>query len=203
MLQLRQSLHYCEGLFDRIPIGKGRHYHVADNHATQMIVQDSTKHFTLHSIVDSDADMVTMFRADHRHAAEVRHALCRRMEAEPAAGGTLRRGPRVPGRRRRASRDPDRRARHEQRRRRRHRSLLEARRHAARLGRAESAAVLHGRAPPGRRAATCRRRASPRSGGASGARCGGRTSATTRRRAPRRAPSSCASPTSSSASRTR
>jgi 2-polyprenyl-6-methoxyphenol hydroxylase-like FAD-dependent oxidoreductase len=62
MLTLRQSLHYCEGLFDSIPIGKGRHYHVADNHATQMIVQDSTKHFTLHSIVDSDADMVTMFR---------------------------------------------------------------------------------------------------------------------------------------------
>jgi 2-polyprenyl-6-methoxyphenol hydroxylase-like FAD-dependent oxidoreductase len=61
MLQLRQSLHYCEGLFDRIPIGKGRHYHVADNHATQMIVQDSTKHFTLHSIVDSDEDMVRMF----------------------------------------------------------------------------------------------------------------------------------------------
>ena len=61
MLQLRQSLHYCEGLFDRIPIGKGRHYHVADNHATQLIVQDSTKHFTLHSIVDSDADMAPMF----------------------------------------------------------------------------------------------------------------------------------------------
>jgi 2-polyprenyl-6-methoxyphenol hydroxylase-like FAD-dependent oxidoreductase len=61
MLQLRQSLHYCEDLFDRIPIGKGRHYHVADNRATQMIVQDSTKHFTLHSIVDSDEDMVRMF----------------------------------------------------------------------------------------------------------------------------------------------
>ena len=61
MLQLRQSLHYCEELFDRIPIGKGRHYHVADNHATQMIVQDSTRHFTLHSIVDSDEDMVRMF----------------------------------------------------------------------------------------------------------------------------------------------
>jgi 2-polyprenyl-6-methoxyphenol hydroxylase-like FAD-dependent oxidoreductase len=62
MLELRQSLHYCEGLFDRIPIGKGRHYHVADNHATQFIVQDSTRHFTLHSIVDSDADMVTKFK---------------------------------------------------------------------------------------------------------------------------------------------
>src|SRR5438477_3121446 len=61
MLQLRQSLHYCDGLFDRIAMGQGRHYHVADNHATQFIVQDSTRHFTLHSIVDSDAEMVTMF----------------------------------------------------------------------------------------------------------------------------------------------
>lgn len=61
MLRLRQSLHYCEELFDRVPIGKGRHYHVADNRATQMIVQDSTKHFTLHSIVDSDEDMVRLF----------------------------------------------------------------------------------------------------------------------------------------------
>jgi 2-polyprenyl-6-methoxyphenol hydroxylase-like FAD-dependent oxidoreductase len=61
MLELRQSLHYCEDLFERIPIGKGRHYHVADERATQLIVQDSTRHFTLHSIVDSDADMVTMF----------------------------------------------------------------------------------------------------------------------------------------------
>jgi 2-polyprenyl-6-methoxyphenol hydroxylase-like FAD-dependent oxidoreductase len=62
MLTLRQSLHYCEGLFERIPIGKGRHYHRADNDSTQLIVQDSTKHFTLHSIVESDADMIDMFK---------------------------------------------------------------------------------------------------------------------------------------------
>src|SRR5205823_14581325 len=61
MLQLRQSLHYCEDLFDRIPIGKGRHYHVADDRATQLIVQDSTRHFTLHSIVEQDSDMAAMF----------------------------------------------------------------------------------------------------------------------------------------------
>ena len=61
MLQLRQSLHVCDGLFDRIAMGKGRHYHVADNHATQLIVQDSTRHFTLHSIVDNDSDMIDMF----------------------------------------------------------------------------------------------------------------------------------------------
>src|SRR5215471_5442833 len=62
MLELRQSLHYCDDLFEHIPIGKGRHYHVADNRATQLIVQDSTRHFTLHSIVESDADMVMKFR---------------------------------------------------------------------------------------------------------------------------------------------
>src|SRR5215475_3955679 len=61
MLELRQSLHYCEDLFERIAMGKGRHYHVADDRATQLIVQDSTKHFTLHSIVETDADMVKMF----------------------------------------------------------------------------------------------------------------------------------------------
>jgi 2-polyprenyl-6-methoxyphenol hydroxylase-like FAD-dependent oxidoreductase len=62
MLQLRQSLHVCDGLFERIAMGKGRHYHVADNRATQLIVQDSARHFTLHSIVDSDADMIEKFR---------------------------------------------------------------------------------------------------------------------------------------------
>jgi 2-polyprenyl-6-methoxyphenol hydroxylase-like FAD-dependent oxidoreductase len=61
LLQLRQALYYCEDLYERIPIGKGRHYHVADDKATFLIVQDSTKHFTLHSVVDTDAEMATMF----------------------------------------------------------------------------------------------------------------------------------------------
>jgi len=61
LLQLRQALYYCEDLYERIPIGKGRHYHVADDKATFLIVQDSTKHFTLHSVVENDADMATMF----------------------------------------------------------------------------------------------------------------------------------------------
>jgi 2-polyprenyl-6-methoxyphenol hydroxylase-like FAD-dependent oxidoreductase len=61
LLELRQALYYCEDLFDRIPIGKGRHYHVADAQASFLIVQDSTKHFSLHSVVDNDADMATMF----------------------------------------------------------------------------------------------------------------------------------------------
>jgi 2-polyprenyl-6-methoxyphenol hydroxylase-like FAD-dependent oxidoreductase len=61
ILQLRQALYHCEELYQRIPIGKGRHYHVADDRATQLIVQDSTRHFTLHSMVERDSDMAVMF----------------------------------------------------------------------------------------------------------------------------------------------
>jgi 2-polyprenyl-6-methoxyphenol hydroxylase-like FAD-dependent oxidoreductase len=61
LMQFRQALFRCDDLFERIPIGKGRHYHVADNRATFLIVQDSTRHFTLHAVVDNDADMTTMF----------------------------------------------------------------------------------------------------------------------------------------------
>jgi 2-polyprenyl-6-methoxyphenol hydroxylase-like FAD-dependent oxidoreductase len=61
LLQLRQALYRCDDLFDRIPIGKGRHYHVADDKATFLIVQDSTKHFTLHATVESDEEMKAQF----------------------------------------------------------------------------------------------------------------------------------------------
>ena len=54
-------MYRCDDLFERIPIGKGRHYHVADAHSTFLIVQDSTRHFTLHSVVDTDEEMKTMF----------------------------------------------------------------------------------------------------------------------------------------------
>jgi hypothetical protein len=61
LLQLRQALYRCDDLFGRIPIGKGRHYHVADAHNSFLIVQDSTRHFTLHATVDSDDAMKTQF----------------------------------------------------------------------------------------------------------------------------------------------
>lgn len=65
LLRLRQALYHCEDLFDRIPIGngpgKGRHYHVADDRATFLIMQDSTRHWTLHSTVEPDAEMATQF----------------------------------------------------------------------------------------------------------------------------------------------
>src|SRR3981189_687837 len=59
--QFRQALYRCDDLFDRIPIGKGGHYHVADAQSSFLITQDSTKHFTLHATVDSDDEMKTMF----------------------------------------------------------------------------------------------------------------------------------------------
>ncbi len=61
LLQLHQALYRCEDLFERISIGKGRHYHVADAHNSFLIVQDSTKHFTLHATVDSDEAMKSQF----------------------------------------------------------------------------------------------------------------------------------------------
>jgi 2-polyprenyl-6-methoxyphenol hydroxylase-like FAD-dependent oxidoreductase len=61
LLELRQALYYCEELYERIPIGKGRHYHVADGQHSFLIVQDSTKHFTLHAVVERDQDMAAQF----------------------------------------------------------------------------------------------------------------------------------------------
>src|SRR5712671_5323292 len=65
ILELRQALYRCDELFERIPIGngpgKGRHYHVADGSNGFLIMQDSTKHFTLHAVVEKDEDMNAMF----------------------------------------------------------------------------------------------------------------------------------------------
>jgi 2-polyprenyl-6-methoxyphenol hydroxylase-like FAD-dependent oxidoreductase len=65
LMALRQALFRCDELFDRLPIGSGpdhgRHYHVADDKATFLIMQDSTKHWTLHSRVDTDQAMKAAF----------------------------------------------------------------------------------------------------------------------------------------------
>jgi len=64
-LQLQQALFHCPDLFDLLPIGdgpgQGRHYHVADEQATFLIMQDSTEHYTLHSIVDTEEEMKANF----------------------------------------------------------------------------------------------------------------------------------------------
>jgi 2-polyprenyl-6-methoxyphenol hydroxylase-like FAD-dependent oxidoreductase len=61
LLELRQALYRCDGLYERIPIGKGRHYHVADGQHSFLIVQDSARHFTLHALVERDDDMAAQF----------------------------------------------------------------------------------------------------------------------------------------------
>lgn len=65
LLELQQALFRCEGLFDRIPIGKGpgkgRHYHVADDHAGFLIMQDSTRHFTFHATLKTAEEMKRRF----------------------------------------------------------------------------------------------------------------------------------------------
>ena len=65
LLALRQALYRCDELFDRMPLGDGpghgRHYHVADAKSSFLIMQDSTRHWTLHSVVDTDQEMRSAF----------------------------------------------------------------------------------------------------------------------------------------------
>ncbi|MGH9200793.1 MAG: FAD-dependent monooxygenase, partial [Vicinamibacterales bacterium] len=65
LLQLYQALYYCPDLFDMLPIGtgpgKGRHYHIADAHSTFLIMQDSTRHWTLHAAVENPEAMPAQF----------------------------------------------------------------------------------------------------------------------------------------------
>lgn len=61
LLHMRQALFYSENLIERIPIGAGRHYHVADDKSSFLIVQDDKKHFSLHATVDSDEEMPVLF----------------------------------------------------------------------------------------------------------------------------------------------
>lgn len=61
----RQGLYVCDELYGRLPMGngpgRGRHYHVADDKASFLIMQDSTRHWTLHASVESDEAMKRQF----------------------------------------------------------------------------------------------------------------------------------------------
>src|SRR5436190_15467827 len=65
LLRLHQALYRAPDLFDRIPIGpgpgRGRHYHIADAQSTFLIMQDSTRHWTLHAVVQDARDMAAQF----------------------------------------------------------------------------------------------------------------------------------------------
>ena len=60
---------------------------------TFLIMQDSTRHWTLHSLVDSDEEMKRAVRADRRHSGRIRDAVLRAVAAESAARRPLSRGP--------------------------------------------------------------------------------------------------------------
>lgn len=61
LLEMRQALFYSKNLLDRIPIGKGRHYHIADDTNSFMIVQDDKEHFSFHATVETDEEMAPLF----------------------------------------------------------------------------------------------------------------------------------------------
>jgi hypothetical protein len=61
--KLRQALFRCDELYERIPMGKGRHYHIADGPSFPfLILQDSTRHWSLHAAASSDAEMAGIFK---------------------------------------------------------------------------------------------------------------------------------------------
>ncbi len=65
LARFRQGLYRCDELHDRLPLGegpgRGRHYLVADEWATFLIMQDSKRHWTLHAAVESDEEMKQRF----------------------------------------------------------------------------------------------------------------------------------------------
>jgi 2-polyprenyl-6-methoxyphenol hydroxylase-like FAD-dependent oxidoreductase len=60
--QMRQALFFCEDLFERIPMGKGRHYHVADNEFSAICMQDSGKHIRMSTLYVEGDDLEAKFR---------------------------------------------------------------------------------------------------------------------------------------------
>ena len=65
ILMLQQALFYCEELYDKLPRGdgpgRGRHYHRADTEHTFLLMQDSTKHWSLHATVPDAESMKRKF----------------------------------------------------------------------------------------------------------------------------------------------
>lgn len=61
LAKVYQGLIFSEELYDRLPF-RGRHFHFLDEHTSFLIVQDDTKHFTLHTRLDGPEEMTARFR---------------------------------------------------------------------------------------------------------------------------------------------
>ncbi|MBO0687409.1 MAG: FAD-dependent monooxygenase, partial [Candidatus Dormibacteraeota bacterium] len=58
---LRQALFRSDQLWDHLPMGRGRHYHLVQPGFPFVILQDSTRHWTLHAPAAGDAEMGDIF----------------------------------------------------------------------------------------------------------------------------------------------
>jgi 2-polyprenyl-6-methoxyphenol hydroxylase-like FAD-dependent oxidoreductase len=63
LVEQRQISFYSDELYEKIPIGKGRHYYVADEQSAVFVVQGSRKHFTLNVRLPEDADLRAEIRS--------------------------------------------------------------------------------------------------------------------------------------------
>lgn len=62
--KLRQAHFHCPALYEFAAVGKGRHYHIAAGPLFPfLILQDSTRHWSLHAAAASDAEMAVIFRS--------------------------------------------------------------------------------------------------------------------------------------------
>jgi hypothetical protein len=62
LAQMRQITFRSDDLYDKIPIGKGRHYYIADEASGAFIVQGSRKEFTLNLRLPEEADFAQAIR---------------------------------------------------------------------------------------------------------------------------------------------
>jgi 2-polyprenyl-6-methoxyphenol hydroxylase-like FAD-dependent oxidoreductase len=78
--RFRQGLYRCEELFGRIPLGdgpgRGRHYLVADDRSSFLIMQDSKRYWTLHADVERDEEMRSQFQAVVRVPVDFEMVYC-------------------------------------------------------------------------------------------------------------------------------
>jgi 2-polyprenyl-6-methoxyphenol hydroxylase-like FAD-dependent oxidoreductase len=60
--RMHQVFFRSDNLLDRIPIARARHYWIADEHGSAIIVQDDGKHFSLHSTLPAATDFAKVVR---------------------------------------------------------------------------------------------------------------------------------------------
>jgi 2-polyprenyl-6-methoxyphenol hydroxylase-like FAD-dependent oxidoreductase len=79
--QATQVIFHSDDLFDKIPIGKGRHYNFADERARSLVAQGNRREFTLHSPLppDSDFDSLIPDLVGFPFDFEIRHVIPWRM----------------------------------------------------------------------------------------------------------------------------